>query len=61
MNNRIRELCKEKGVTPYRMAKDLGFPLTAVYHYMSGKRNPSVKRSMEIAKYLNKSVEDLWT
>lgn len=61
MENKIKQLCKQKGVTPYRVAKDLGFPVNCIYHYISNRRVPTTQRSMEIAKYFDKKVEDIWT
>lgn len=60
MENKIRELCKEKNVTPYRVAKDLGWHVNQIYNYMSGRTVPTTERSIAIAKYFNKTVEDVW-
>ena len=62
MENKIRELCKEKNVTPYRVAKDLGWKhVHQIYEYISGRTTPTTERSIAIAKYFDKEVSDIWT
>lgn len=60
MENKIKQLCKEKGVTPYRVAKDLGINPSVVYNYIDGDRVPTTERSIKIAKYFGVTVEDVW-
>lgn len=61
MENNLRQLCKNKGITPYRMGKDLNIPFPAVYNYINSKRVPSTERAIVIAKYFNKEVREIWT
>lgn len=60
MESRLKELCKEKGVTPYRVAKDCNVSLHAIYDYTSNKRVPKYDAMLRIANYLQVEVKDIW-
>ena len=56
--DRIKALCKERGVTVSQMARDLGFGEGAIYKWP--KNQPSGERVARVAKYLNVSTDYLY-
>jgi len=57
--NIIKQLLDQKGVTPYRMAVDLGLPQSTVSEWINNEYKPKADKLMLIAKYLGVSVETL--
>ncbi|MDK2902448.1 MAG: putative transcriptional regulator [Clostridiales bacterium] len=55
----LSELRGQKGLTQRELARDLHLGVSTIAMYESGKRLPSLKVALEIAKYFNVSVEDL--
>lgn len=53
----FEELCKEKNVTPYRVAKDTGLNKTMMYHWEKGRYSPKVDKIMILAKYFHVGLE----
>ena len=51
-------LQKHKGVTNYRLAKDLGVRCTSVQNWRDG-RMPRLHHAHAVAKYFGKSVEEM--
>ena len=56
--DRIKALCKERGVTIAQMARDLGFGEGAIYKWP--KNQPSGERVARVAKYFNVSTDYLY-
>lgn len=53
--NRFYDLCGERGVTPSKVAKDLGFSNSICTQWKSGRQKPSAEKLMKIAEYFNVS------
>ena len=56
--DRIRALCKERGISVAKMARDLGFGEGAIYKWP--KNQPSGERVARVAKYFNVSTDYLY-
>ena len=56
--DRIRSLCKERGITLAQMERDLEFGQGAVYRWPKNK--PSAERVAKVAKYFNVSTDYLY-
>ncbi len=57
---KLKELRKKKGVTRYRMAKDLGVNLSHYYRIEAGERGVSYGLAKKIKKYLDYYDDDLF-
>lgn len=57
MYNKIKTLCKEKGISIHAMEKDLGFGGGTVSRWKNS--NPGLEKILKIANYLDVSVEFL--
>lgn len=55
---KIKELCKEKGISMGELAKMIGVTPSALSQNISG--NPNLDRLMEIANALNVPITDLF-
>lgn len=51
-------LQKEKGVTNYRLAKDLGVHCTSVQNWRDGKM-PQLQHAHDVATYFNKTLGEM--
>lgn len=61
MYQRFEQLLQERGVTAYRVAKDLGLTPTVFSDWKSGKSKPKVDKLKKIADYFGVSLEFLVT
>lgn len=52
----FEELLNEKGLTSYRLAKDLGFSTVLFTHWKNGRSAPKMEKLNKIAEYLNVPV-----
>ncbi len=59
MTNNIKAICKRKGITFLQMSKDLNISYRSIQRYSSGTREPDYKTIVDIANYLNVTVDDL--
>lgn len=59
MNERLRQLRKEKGVEQKVVAKAIGVTVNAYAHYEQGIREPSYDILVKIAKYFDVSTDYL--
>lgn len=59
MYKNIEKILFDKGLTPYRMCKDLNIPTSNITGWRRGDCNPSLKNLKKIANYLEVSIEDL--
>ena len=60
LSDRIDLLCKEKGVTGYRLCKDIGISPNVMTELRSGRREGiSAKNANKIAEYFGVTVGDL--
>ena len=59
--NRIKELCKEKGITIYRLAQLSGVPHTTIMSIFSGAtKNPSVTTIDKLCKALDITLAEFF-
>lgn len=61
MYKEFADLCEEKDVTPYRVAKDCGFSNVTLSDWKNGKSTPNADKLVKIARYLDTTVEYLVT
>lgn len=55
MYQRFEELCKEKNVTPYRVAKDTGITTATLSNWKAGRYQPKADKLLAIADYFGVS------
>lgn len=55
MYQRFEELCKEKNVTPYRVAKDTGITTATLSNWKAGRYQPKADKLLSIADYFGVS------
>ena len=53
----FERLCKEKGVTPYRVAKDTGVTTATLSSWKSGRYTPKADKLQKLADYFGVGVE----
>lgn len=56
--SRFDELLNEKGITPYRIATDLGFSPMLLSDWKNDKSKPKLDTMILIANYLNVAVTE---
>lgn len=57
----FEELCKSKGVTPYRVCKETGLTTATVSNWKAGRYTPKQDKLQKIADYFGVSIEYLMT
>ncbi len=60
MNNRIKELRKEQGVTQEDLALAVSVTRQTIISLENGKYNASLQLAFKIAKYFNTSIENVF-
>lgn len=55
----FEEKLKEKGITPYRLAKDTRIPTSTLSDWKTGRSTPKLDKLIIIAEYLGISLEEL--
>jgi len=58
-NERIFRLIAEKGITQYRLSKDIGVSEGHISDWKSGKSSPTSERLIKLAKYFGVSTDYL--
>lgn len=53
----FERLCNEKGVTPYRVAKDTGVTTATLSSWKSGRYTPKADKLQKLADYFGVGVE----
>ncbi len=61
MKNRIKEYRKQYKLTQEQLANNLGVTRQTIIAIENDKYNPSLELAMQLAKYLNTTVEELFT
>jgi transcriptional regulator with XRE-family HTH domain len=56
MYERLEKLLKERGITPYRLAKDLGLSQSSLSEWKRGNSIPKYERLVRIARYFGVPV-----
>jgi len=59
MYSRFKQLITEKGITPYRVAKETGVSQVTLSDWKNGRTTPRVHTLQKIAKYLGVKIDDL--
>lgn len=57
MYQKFEQLMKARGITSYRVAKDLGLAPTVFSDWKSGKSKPKVDKLKKIADYFGVTIE----
>lgn len=57
----FEKLCKEKGITPYRVCKDTGLTTATLSNWKAGRYVPKADKMQIIADYFGVSLEYLRT
>ena len=60
MNNRIKELRKEQNITQDELGSAVGVTRQTVISLENGKYNASLQLAFKIAKYFNRSIEEVF-
>lgn len=60
MENRIKDLRKELGVTQEDLAFKVGVTRQTIISLENGKYNASLQLAYKIAKYFNRSIEEIF-
>ena len=60
MKYRIKELCKEKGITLESLALGIGTSQASISRIITGNGNPTMDSLERIAKFLNVEVPELF-
>lgn len=60
MNNKIKELRKERSVTQEDLAGAVGVTRQTIISLENGKYNASLQLAHKIAKYFNTAIEDIF-
>lgn len=55
------QLCKEKGITPYRVSKDTGISTATLSDWKTGKSHPKADKISRIADYFGVDPEYITT
>lgn len=56
MYERFKKLCNERGITPYRVAKDTGIAQATLSNWKSGRSIPKLDKIQTLAKYFDKPI-----
>lgn len=56
-NEKLIELMKEKGVTAYRVGKDIGVSVSSVLEWTHGKAHPGYKSIQKLSEYFGVPAE----
>ena len=57
----FERLCKEKGVTAYRVCKETGLTTATISNWKAGRYTPKQEKMQKIADYFGVSVDYLMT
>ncbi len=60
LKNRVEEIRKEKGIRQEDFAKLMGVSRQTISSLETGKYNPSIFLAYKIAKYFEKSIEEVF-
>ncbi len=60
LNTKIHELRREKKINQSELAVKVGVRRETIVCLENGKYNPSLKLAMRIARYFNKTVEEIF-
>ncbi len=55
----FEELCKQKGVTPYRVCKETGITTATISNWKAGRYSPKADKMQKIADFFGVSLDYL--
>jgi len=58
--SRIKELREEQNISQQELAKSVGVSRQTIYYLERGSSNPSLTLSLDISRYLNKPIEEIF-
>ncbi len=61
MKNRVKEFRKQYQLTQEELAKKLGVTRQTIIAVENNKYNPTLELAMRLARYLNTTIEELFT
>ncbi|WP_258881163.1 helix-turn-helix transcriptional regulator [Clostridium tagluense] len=61
MKNRVKEYRKKYKLTQEELANNLGVTRQTIIAVENNKYNPTLELAMRLAKYLNTTIEELFT
>lgn len=61
MKNRVKEFRKQYQLTQEELAKKLGVTRQTIIAVENDKYNPTLELAMRLARYLNTTIEELFT
>lgn len=59
LSKKIKQLREEKGISPEKLATEIGFAKSTVWAYESGKKQISISHLARLADYFEVSVDNL--
>ncbi|WP_422124242.1 helix-turn-helix domain-containing protein [Planococcus sp. X10-3] len=59
LSKKIKQLREEKGVSPEKLAEEIGFAKSTVWAYESGKKQVSVSHLERLADYFEVSIDSI--
>ncbi|WP_033542182.1 helix-turn-helix domain-containing protein [Planococcus sp. CAU13] len=59
LSSKIKQLREEKGLSPEKLAEEIGFAKSTVWAYESGKKQVSVSHLTRLADYFEVTVDNL--
>lgn len=59
LSRKIKQLREEKGVSPEKLAEEIGFAKSTVWAYESGKKQISISHLARLADYFDVSIDNL--
>ncbi|OHX53653.1 transcriptional regulator [Planococcus salinarum] len=59
LSKKIKQLREEQGVSPEKLAEEVGFAKSTVWAYESGKKQVSVSHLMRLADYFGVSIDNM--
>ncbi len=56
---KLEDILKQKGITPYRLAKEIGISNVVFSEWKRGKSQPKLDKLIKITEYLGITIDDL--
>ena len=60
IKNRLKEILNEKNISQNQLVEKTGLGKSAISNIINNKQNATLETALDIAKYLNVSVEDIF-
>lgn len=59
IGSRISKILIDKGITQYRLSKDIGISPSSIANYINGETKPDISKLKQICEYLGITIEEL--